>query len=184
MIDFALSRISGSENGFLLVAEEEGTDNFCNNGNASGCLEALGRADDAFGTIATFIEQNPDTFMVTTSDSNAGGMQIVDATDEEGQPSSASPLPPTTVRRSTGWTAPIRHPLPRLPTPRATLTPSQSPGAATTTWAVASSRGRTASTRRSLCPRRASPTPASTSCFTGPSSVTCHRRPLLARVGE
>lgn len=86
MIDFALSRISDNENGFLLVAEEEGTDNFCNNGNASGCLEALGRADAAFGTIATFIEQNPDTFMVTTSDSNAGGMQIVDATDEEGEP--------------------------------------------------------------------------------------------------
>lgn len=86
MMDFALTRISANENGFLLVAEEEGTDNFCNNGNASGCLEALGRADEAFGTITEFIEANPDTFMVTTSDSNAGGMQIVDAADEEGAP--------------------------------------------------------------------------------------------------
>lgn len=86
MIDFALGRISQNEDGFLLVAEEEGTDNFCNNGNASGCLEALKRADDAFGTIATFIEGNPNTFMVTTSDSNAGGMQVVDAVDEEDEP--------------------------------------------------------------------------------------------------
>lgn len=86
MMDFALARVSGNENGFFIVAEEEGTDNFCNNGNASGCLEAFRRADDAFGVIMNFIEANPNTFMVTTSDSNAGGMQVVDATDEEGEP--------------------------------------------------------------------------------------------------
>lgn len=81
MMEFALPRISQNENGFLIVAEEEGTDNMCNNGNAGGCLEALKRADDTFGVIASFIEQNPNTFMVTTSDSNAGGMQVVAAED-------------------------------------------------------------------------------------------------------
>jgi len=44
--------------------------------NAGGCLEALRRADAAIGVILEFIDREPSTFMVTTSDSNAGGMQI------------------------------------------------------------------------------------------------------------
>ena len=50
----------------------------CNKMNASGCLEAMKRADDGIGEILEFIEDNPKTFMVTTSDSNAGGIQISD----------------------------------------------------------------------------------------------------------
>jgi alkaline phosphatase len=95
MMDFALSRVSQNENGFLIVAEEEGTDNMCNNGNAGGCLEALKRADDTFGVMADFIEQNPNTFMVTTSDSNAGGMQVVSAEDFIDDPTADSVLPGT-----------------------------------------------------------------------------------------
>lgn len=78
MTEFALSRISRNTNGFLVVIEEEGTDNMCNYLNASGCLEAFKRADDAVGIILDFIDNNPNTFMVTTSDSNAGGMQVLD----------------------------------------------------------------------------------------------------------
>jgi alkaline phosphatase len=78
MTAFALQRIGDHPNGFLLVAEEEGTDNFCNDMNASGCLEAHKRADDAFAVLLDFIERNPRTFMVTASDSNAGGIQIQD----------------------------------------------------------------------------------------------------------
>ncbi len=78
MTEFALSRISQNPNGFLAVIEEEGTDNMCNYLNANGCLEAFKRADDAVGVILDFIAANPQTFMVTTSDSNAGGMQIFD----------------------------------------------------------------------------------------------------------
>ncbi len=97
MTQFALERISRNPKGFFAVIEEEGTDNMCNNLNASGCLEAMKRADDAIGVILDFIEKNPKTFMITTSDSNAGGMQLVDvepdkpvpATDPEG---SGAPL--------------------------------------------------------------------------------------------
>jgi alkaline phosphatase len=78
MTAFALARIGDDPDGFLAVIEEEGSDNFCNNMNASGCLDALKRADDAIATMRAFIEDNPSTFMVTTSDSNAGGMQIRD----------------------------------------------------------------------------------------------------------
>jgi alkaline phosphatase len=78
MSEFALSRISQNPNGFLVVIEEEGTDNMCNNLNASGCLEAFKRADDAAGFFLDFIAANPNTFMVTTSDSNASGLQVLD----------------------------------------------------------------------------------------------------------
>ena len=77
MTDFALSRLQRNENGFLLVIEEEGTDNMCNRRNASGCLEAMKRADDAVGVIHEFIDKNPNTFMVMTSDSNANGPQVL-----------------------------------------------------------------------------------------------------------
>jgi len=78
MTEFALARIGDNPNGFLAVIEEEGTDNFCNKMNASGCLEAFKRADDAFAPMLDFIDANPDTFMVTASDSNAGGIQVSD----------------------------------------------------------------------------------------------------------
>jgi len=78
MTGFALARIAQNDNGFLAVIEEEGTDNLCNKLNASGCLEAFKRADDAIGVILEFMDRHPRTFMVTTSDSNAGGMQVID----------------------------------------------------------------------------------------------------------
>jgi alkaline phosphatase len=62
---------------FFLVVEEEGTDNFGNRNNANGKLEALSRADDAIGVVLNFIEKNPNTTLITTSDSEAGGMEVV-----------------------------------------------------------------------------------------------------------
>ena len=62
--------------GFFMVAEEEGTDNFPNNGNASGSFEARKRTDTAFGVFADFVENNPKTLLITAADSNAGNMNI------------------------------------------------------------------------------------------------------------
>lgn len=62
---------------FLLVVEEEGADNFGNANNAVGTLEALRRADEALGVAIRFVEKNPDTLVVTTSDSVAGGMEAI-----------------------------------------------------------------------------------------------------------
>jgi alkaline phosphatase len=61
---------------FLLVAEEEGNDNFGNLNNAWGALEALKRADDAYGTALDFVEKHPDTLLVTAADSSAGAMDV------------------------------------------------------------------------------------------------------------
>ncbi len=87
MTAFALARIKANPSGFLAVIEEEGSDNMCNKMNASGCLEAMKRVDDGIGEILDFIDENPDTFMVTTSDSNAGGIQISDVREAD------SPVP-------------------------------------------------------------------------------------------
>ena len=77
MVTAALAVLSRHENGFLLVAEEEGSDNFGNVNNAAGVLEALARADDAFEAALRFLASNPDTLLLTVADSDAGGMQVI-----------------------------------------------------------------------------------------------------------
>jgi alkaline phosphatase len=77
MVSAALAILSRKPDGFLLVAEEEGTDNFGNANNAGGTLEAGRRADEAVGVIREYIRANPKTLMIMTSDSDAGGMQVV-----------------------------------------------------------------------------------------------------------
>ncbi len=76
MTDFALRMLAAKGKEFLLVVEEEGTDNFANRNNARGTLEALRRADDAIGVALKYIEKNPNTLLVTAADSNAGGPSI------------------------------------------------------------------------------------------------------------
>lgn len=63
--------------GFLLVVEEEGSDNFGNANNAPGLLEALGRADDAIGYALTMARSIPDLQVITAADSDGGGAQVV-----------------------------------------------------------------------------------------------------------
>jgi alkaline phosphatase len=77
MGEAALRILARAPQGFLLVAEEEGTDNFGNVNNAPGSLEAGVRADAAFGTFRRFVEANPQTLLVTTADSDAGGLQVI-----------------------------------------------------------------------------------------------------------
>lgn len=77
MSEVALRILSRAPSGFFLVAEEEGTDNFGNNNNASGSLEAGVRADAAIGVFQRFVQANPGTLMLTTADSDAGGMQVI-----------------------------------------------------------------------------------------------------------
>ena len=77
MSEAALRILSRAPQGFLLVAEEEGTDNFGNVNNAPGSIEAGIRADAAIGVFRRFVAANPNTLMLTTADSDAGGMQVV-----------------------------------------------------------------------------------------------------------
>jgi alkaline phosphatase len=95
MTEAALRFLAARNRRFLLVVEEEGSDNFANANNALGALTALGRADQALGVALEFVGRNPETLLMTTADSDAGGMQLFPVREPEpGQ--EFGPLPPTT----------------------------------------------------------------------------------------
>ncbi|NJM96758.1 MAG: alkaline phosphatase [Phormidesmis sp. RL_2_1] len=77
MLAAALPILSADPDGFMVVLEEEATDNFGNDNNASGTLEAVLRADEALGVAMDFIrETDPNTLLITAADSEAGGVQV------------------------------------------------------------------------------------------------------------
>ncbi|MEO1375127.1 MAG: alkaline phosphatase [Cyanobacteria bacterium J06635_10] len=80
MLKATLKVVSQDEDGFFIVLEEEGSDNFCNKNNAKGCIEAIKRADDAVGYAMKFIDGNPNTLLVTAADSDAGGLEVIGVT--------------------------------------------------------------------------------------------------------
>jgi alkaline phosphatase len=93
MSEVALRILSRAPQGFFLVAEEEGTDNFGNQNNAAGTLEAGRRADEAIGLFARFVQANPQTLMLTTADSDAGGMQVIGPNPNQQVVRAGQPLP-------------------------------------------------------------------------------------------
>ena len=90
MTEIAIKILSAnSSKGFLLVVEEEGTDNFPNDNNAEGMIEAAKRADDAIGVALKFAKKDGNTLVLTAADSDAGGPAIIAYTPEDmppGQP--------------------------------------------------------------------------------------------------
>jgi alkaline phosphatase len=77
MVEVALKILSKErQRGFLLVVEEEGTDDFSNMNNERLMIQAAKRADDAIGVALEFAKDNPETLLITASDSIAGGPQI------------------------------------------------------------------------------------------------------------
>jgi glycerophosphoryl diester phosphodiesterase len=91
MLEAALAVVSQDPDGFFVVLEEEGTDNFGNPNNASGTLDAVLRADEALGVAMDFIQnQDPNTLLITAADSEAGGVQVW-------QPTPFAPALPETI---------------------------------------------------------------------------------------
>ena len=77
MLSAALTIVSKDPDGFFVVVEEEGTDNFANINNAVGTIEAARRADAAIGVAMNFVDtKDPNTLVITAADSDAGGMQV------------------------------------------------------------------------------------------------------------
>lgn len=93
MAAVALKILERDPDGFLLVAEEEGSDNLANANNARGTLEAMRRADDAVGLLHDYVRNNPDTLLLMTSDSNAGGLQVIGPSPGK-DIAAGQPLPP------------------------------------------------------------------------------------------
>lgn len=93
MVEASLRILQQKGRRFVLVAEEEGSDNFANSNNAIGTLTALQRADEAISVVLRFIEKNPNTLLVTAADSDAGGLEVYPIRD----PSQfEEPVSPTT----------------------------------------------------------------------------------------
>ncbi len=77
MLEATLKLVSQDPDGFFVVLEEEGTDNFGNNNNAAGTIEAVRRADAAIGVAMDYVDNvDPNTLVVTAADSDAGGLQV------------------------------------------------------------------------------------------------------------
>lgn len=94
MTDAALTLLGSLERQFLLVIEEEGTDNFPNHNNARGTLEALRRADEAIGVARAFVDRRRDTLLITAADSDASGLQVLGGYPPSGDPViTRQPLP-------------------------------------------------------------------------------------------
>jgi alkaline phosphatase len=73
----AQSRPNPAQRRFFLVAEPESIDNFGNNNNAVGMLQAMRDADEAIGVALRHLERDRRTLIITAADSDAGGMQVV-----------------------------------------------------------------------------------------------------------
>ncbi|NJO53408.1 MAG: hypothetical protein HC840_32870 [Leptolyngbyaceae cyanobacterium RM2_2_4] len=108
MLEAALPILAKDEDGFFVVLEEEGTDNFGNNNNGRGIVEAAIRADEAIGVAQNFIDsERPNTLLITTADSNAGGVQATDVDVQAGGNVGATPVNPTQPNRSDAIQVPL-----------------------------------------------------------------------------
>lgn len=77
MMEASLKILNKDPDGFFVVVEEEGSDNFANNNNAAGTVEAIRRADAAIGVAMNYVNtQDPNTLVITAADSDAGGLQV------------------------------------------------------------------------------------------------------------
>ncbi len=91
----ALRVLDENPRGFLLVVEEEGSDNFSNCHNAAGLLEAMRRADEAITVAEDFRARRPDTMVLVAADSSASGVQLVAMPEKDGVIVAGKPLPTT-----------------------------------------------------------------------------------------
>ena len=104
MLEVTLRVVSQDPDGFMVVLEEEGTDNFGNANNAVGTLTAAKRADDAIGVAMRYIDRNPNTLLVTAADSEAGGLQIWEPFLAGNNPLPATSATVPTIANNTGPT--------------------------------------------------------------------------------
>jgi len=77
MTAVALRILQAQHDQFLLIVEEEATDNFGNTNNAAGTFEAARRADEAIARCPRLRLRHPDTLLITTADSDGGGLRMI-----------------------------------------------------------------------------------------------------------
>ena len=78
-----LDKFVNAEDGFMVVMEEEGSDNFPNNNNGAGTIESTLRADEAIGVAQDFVDNvDPNTLVLTAADSDGGGVEVIDVDED------------------------------------------------------------------------------------------------------
>jgi alkaline phosphatase len=77
MTTAALRFLEATGRRFMLVVEEEGTDNLANDNNAGATLDALRRADETIAVVRDFVARQPGTLLIVAADSDAGGMNVI-----------------------------------------------------------------------------------------------------------
>ena len=65
-----------NEKGFFLMVESCGTDKYGHNNNINGKLSSVTVLDRTLAAILLFMERNPDTLLIVTSDHETGGVQL------------------------------------------------------------------------------------------------------------
>ena len=73
--EVALDRLQ-NENGFFLMVESCGTDKFGQNNNINGKLNSVVTLDRTVAAVLKFMEKNPDTLLIVTSDHDTGGVKL------------------------------------------------------------------------------------------------------------
>lgn len=87
MIGFALQHLAQAPQGYLLVANEEATDNLSGENNAPATLEAAAGADRAIALALAAAQRDPRLTVVVASDSDNGGLNATsDDLDELPRP--------------------------------------------------------------------------------------------------
>ena len=69
-------KLLDNENGFFLMVESCGTDKYGHNNNINGKLSSVTVLDRTLAAILLFMERNPDTLLIVTSDHETGGVQL------------------------------------------------------------------------------------------------------------
>jgi len=114
----ALDVLSRDDDGFFLLVEEEGIDEFAHNNNAEKVILAGRALDRAVRVAVAFARRTPGTLVLVVGDHETGGLAIenVDENDESGQPTPTDPegpsstedgpfpIPGTDLRFSVDWT--------------------------------------------------------------------------------
>lgn len=68
-----------NEKGFFLMVESCGTDKYGHSPNIKGKINSVATLDRTLAAILLFMEKNPDTLLIITSDHETGGVRLPDA---------------------------------------------------------------------------------------------------------
>lgn len=79
----AIDTLSSNKNGFFLMVEEEGTDEFAHQNNAKMTIKSGQELDKAVQVAKDYAKKNPDTLVLVLADHETGGFSIEEVNDSD-----------------------------------------------------------------------------------------------------